>query len=97
MTDTVPPRWLIAPRLVAVLGLVGMLVLIVLGFGALGVESGDRALYLSYIQLAVGAVTTAAAIVWLVNSRRKAGAVIVLVASVILSPIWLFLVIRILD
>jgi len=82
------------PRLVALVGLTGMLVVIGLQLAALNVESGDRVLTLSYVNIGVGVVTTIAAAPWIAWSPRKALAIVLLVVSVLLNPIWLLLLIR---
>ena len=82
------------PRLVALVGLTGMLVVIGLQLAALNVESGDRVLTLSYVNIGVGVVTTIAAALWIAWSPRKALAIVLLVVSVLLNPIWLLLLIR---
>ncbi len=87
-------RSTLAPRLVALVGLAGMLVLIGFQFQALTWESGDRVLYLSYGGVAAGVVTSAAAAIWIAWARRKGGAIAVLVVSLLLNPIWLLLLIR---
>ncbi len=87
-------RSIVVPRLLALLGLLGMLVLIGFQFQALTWESGDRVLYLSYAGVGTGAVTTLAAAVWTAWTRRKGGAIAALVISVLLNPIWLLLLIR---
>ena len=82
------------PKIVAIVGLVAMFVVKGFELQALTWESGDRVLYLSYLEIAIGVVTLAAAITWTVLSRRKAGAIVVLVLSVVANPIWLLLLIR---
>lgn len=97
MTETVvAPRSRVA-AVIALLGLTAMIVLSVLELMALNVESGDRPLYLSFATAAVGLVTLVASIVWIVRARRKAGAIVVLVASILLNPTPLLVAIRILG
>lgn len=81
------------PKTIALLGLGGMLVLWILELQALTWESGDRVLYLNYIGIGVCVVTTVAASVWTARSTRKAGAIVVLVLSILINPIWLLLLI----
>ena len=87
-------RPIAAPRLIALLGLIGMLVLVGFELQALTWESGDRVLHLSYAGVAVGAVTALSAALWTAWSTRKGGAITVLVISVLLNPVWLLLLIR---
>ena len=82
------------PKVIALLGLLTMLVLAGFEFQALTWESGDRVLHLNYASIAVGVVTTVAAAVWTARSRTKAGAIVVLVVSILINPIWLLLLIR---
>jgi hypothetical protein len=97
MTDTVlAPRGRIAAA-IALLGLTAMVVLSVLEVESWTRESGDRPLYLSFATAAVGLVTLAAAITWVARARRKAGAIVVLVASILLNPTPLLVAIRILG
>jgi hypothetical protein len=79
---------------IALLGLTAMIVLTVLAVASLNVESGDRALHLSYATALVGFATLVSAIVWTVRARRKAGAIVTLIACVLLNPTPLFLLIR---
>ena len=94
MSDVQPRRRTLAPKLIGLLGLLGMLVLIGFQFQALTWESGDRVLYLSYAGIGVGLVTTVASAVWTAWASRKGGAIAVLVVSILLNPIWLLLLIR---
>lgn len=89
-----PIRTTTAPKTVALIGLLAMLVVKAFELQALTWESGDRVLHLSYLEIGIGVVTTAAAITWTVWSRQKAGAIVVLVLSILFNPIWLLLVIR---
>ena len=82
------------PRLIALLGMVGMLVLFGFELQALTWESGDRSLHLSYVGIAVAALTSVAAAIWTAWAQRKAGAITVLVISIVINPIWLLLLIR---
>lgn len=93
-TPPTRPRRTLIPKLVAILGLAAMLVLWILEFEALTWESGDRVLYLNYIGIGVCAVTSIAAAVWTKLATRKAGAITVLVVSILINPIWLLLLIR---
>jgi len=88
------PRSTRIPALVALLGLGAMLVTKAFELAALNFESGDRVLYLNYLEIGLGLVTTAAAITWTVWATRKAGAIVVLVVSILINPIWLLLLIR---
>jgi hypothetical protein len=87
-------RSALIPRLIALIGLAGMLVVVGLQLAALNVESGDRVLTLSYVNIGIGVVTTIAASLWIAWSPRKAAAIVVLVVSVLFNPIWLLLLIR---
>lgn len=87
-------RSTLVPKLIALLGLTAMLVLAGFEVQALTWESGDRVLHLNYASAAVGAVTSVAAALWVAWSRRKAGAIVVLVVSIVINPIWLLLLIR---
>lgn len=82
------------PKVIALLGLLGMLVLWILEVQALTWESGDRVLHLNYIGIGVCVVTTVAAAIWTARSSRKGGAITVLVISILINPIWLLLLIR---
>ncbi|MEQ1734839.1 MAG: hypothetical protein ABL886_00245 [Rhodoglobus sp.] len=82
------------PRLIALLGMFGMLVLFGFEVQALTWESGDRVLYLSYAGIAVAGVITIAAATWTAWAQRKAGAIAVLAISIVINPIWLLLLIR---
>jgi hypothetical protein len=93
-TADVTSRSTIVPKVVALVGLLAMLVLKGFELQALTWESGDRVLHLNYIEIAIGVITTAAAIIWTIWSRRKAGAIVVLVLSILFNPIWLLLLIR---
>ncbi|NYF10399.1 hypothetical protein HDC94_001555 [Leifsonia sp. AK011] len=88
-----PARRTTVPRTIALLGLGGMLVLWVLELQALTWESGDRVLHLNYIGIGVCVVTTVAAAVWTARSPRKGWAIVVLVLSILINPIWLLLLI----
>lgn len=90
----VPTRSTTVPKVVALVGLLAMLVVKGFELQALTWESGDRVLHLNYLEIGIGVVTTAAAITWTVWSRRKAGAIVVLVLSILFNPIWLLLLIR---
>jgi hypothetical protein len=95
MTEMTPtPRRSLIPKLIALLGLAGMLVLWVLELEALNWESGDRVLYLNYIGIGVCVITSIAAAVWTKRATRKGGAITVLVVSILINPIWLLLLIR---
>jgi len=96
MTDAPasPGKTTTAPKVVALAGLGGMLLLWILEVQALTWESGDRVLHLNYIGIAVCAVTTIAAAIWTARSPRKGGAITVLVVSILINPIWLLLLIR---
>jgi hypothetical protein len=95
MTDApAPARKTTLPKVIALLGLLGMLVLWVLEIQALTWESGDRVLHLNYIGIGVCVVTTIAAAIWTARSTRKGGAITVLVISILINPIWLLLLIR---
>ncbi len=94
MTPTGPAPRTYVPKLIAWLGLAGMLVLWVLEVEALTWESGDRVLRLNYIGIAVCVVTSVAAAVWTKLATRKGGAIAVLVVSILINPIWLLLLIR---
>jgi hypothetical protein len=101
MTETAPPtsapaarRRTTIPRLIAFAGLLGIVVLWGFELQALTWESGDRVLRLSEIGVAVASVTTVAATIWTIWAPKKAGAIVVLVISVLVNPIWLFLLIR---
>lgn len=87
-------RSTVIPRSVALVGLVAMVVVFGLQIQALTWESGDRTLHLAYVNIGVGVVTTVAAALWVAWSRRKAGAIAVLVVSILMNPIWLLLIIR---
>ena len=97
MTDAarVPSKKATLPKLIALLGLLGMLVLWVLVVQALTWESGDRVLHLNYIGIGVCVLTTIAAAIWTALAARKAGAIAVLVISIVINPIWLLLLIRV--
>lgn len=97
MTDAarVPSKKATLPKLIALLGLLGMLVLWVLEVQALTWESGDRVLHLNYIGIGVCVLTTIAAAVWTALAARRGGAIAVLVISVVINPIWLLLLIRV--
>lgn len=95
MPDTAPRGRIAA--VIALVGLAAMIVLSVLEVESWTRESGDRPLYLSLATAAVGLVTLAAAITWVVRARRKAGAIVVLVASILLNPTPLLVAIRILG
>lgn len=84
----------VIPRIVALVGLLAMVVVFGLQIQAQTWESGDRTLDLAYLNIGVGALTTIAAALWVAWSRRKAGAIVVLVISILMNPIWLLLVIR---
>ena len=88
------PRSTVVPKVVALVGLAAMLVTKGFEFAALNYESGDRVLYLSYLEIGIGVVTTAAAVTWTIWATRKAGAIVVLVLSILFNPIWLLLLIR---
>ena len=95
MTDApTPARRTTLPKVIALLGLFGMLVLWILEIQALTWESGDRVLYLNYIGIGVCVITTIAAATWTARSTRKGGAITVLVVSILINPIWLLLLIR---
>ncbi len=87
-------RSIAAPRLVALVCLLAMLVLIGFEVQALTWESGDRVLHLSYAGVAVGTIASVAAGLWVAWAPRRAGAIAVLVVTVLLNPIWLLLLIR---
>jgi hypothetical protein len=87
-------RSTVIPRIVALVGLLAMVVVFGLQIQALTWESGDRTLHLSYLNIGIGVVTTVAAALWVGWSRRRAGAIVVLVISILMNPIWLLLVIR---
>ena len=75
MSDVKPRRRTLAPKLVALLGelgLFGMLVLIGFQFRALTRESGDRVLHLSYAEIGVGLLTTLVAAVSVAWASQKA-------------------------
>jgi hypothetical protein len=94
MTETVP-RSTLPGKLIAFAGIAGMIVLGIIEVFTLDVPGvGDRVLHLTYGGVAAGLVATAGAIFWLVRSRTKTGAIIVLVISVLMNPIWLLLLIR---
>lgn len=84
----------VIPRIVALVGLLAMVVVFGLQIQAQTWESGDRTLHLAYVNIGVGVLTTIAACLWVAWSRRKAGAIVVLVISILMNPIWLLLVIR---
>lgn len=101
MTETAPAQPAAAPRrrttvpkVIALLGLLGIVVLWGFEVQALTWESGDRVLHLNYAGIAVASVTTVAAAVWTAWAARKGGAIAVLVISVLVNPIWLLLLIR---
>ncbi|MDH6180600.1 ABC-type spermidine/putrescine transport system permease subunit I [Microbacteriaceae bacterium SG_E_30_P1] len=94
MTDAVRRRSTRVPKIIAIAGLAGMLVLWVLEVQALTWESGDRVLHLNYIGIAVCVVISVAAALWIARSTRRAGAIVVLVVSILINPIWLLLLIR---
>ena len=95
MTDAPAPRSrTVVPKVIALLGLLGMLALWILEFQALTWESGDRVLHLNYIGIGVCVVTTIAAAIWTSRSTRKGGAITALVISILINPIWLLLLIR---
>lgn len=81
-------------RTVALAGLAAMVVVLILQVQALTWESGDRTLHLAYLNIGIGALTTLAAAFWVAWSARRAGAIAVLVVSILMNPIWLLLVIR---
>ena len=82
------------PKVIALLGLLAIVVLWGFELQALTWESGDRVLHLNYMAIAVASVTTIAAAIWTAWSQRRAGAIAVLVISVLVNPIWLLLLIR---
>lgn len=84
----------VIPRIVALIGLVAMVVVFGLQVQAQTWESGDRTLELAYLNIGIGVVTTVSAALWTAWSPRKAGAIIVLIVSVLMNPIWLLLLIR---
>lgn len=88
------PAVRVIARAVALAGLAAMVVVVILQVQALTWESGDRTLHLSYVNIGIGAVTALAAALWVAWSPRKAGAIVVLVVSILMNPIWLLLVIR---
>lgn len=95
MTEPTPPRSTVLGKVVAFGGIAGMIVLGFIEIFTLDVPGvGDRVLYLTYGGVAAGLVATAGAILWLVRSRTKTGAIIVLVITVLMNPIWLLLLIR---
>ena len=95
MSDAaVASRSTTAPKVIALLGLLAMLVLVGFEVQALTWESGDRVLHLNYVSIGVGVVTTVAAAIWTIWARRKAGAIVVLIVSILINPIWLLLLIR---
>ena len=93
MTD---PRPLVGlPRTIAVIGLVAVSVRAGFAFNVFTYESGDDVYRFFLAEAIVGAVTTAAAIWWLVwAGSRRGAAITVLVVSILINPVWSFLVIR---
>lgn len=83
-----------APKAVALLGLLGIVVLWGLQVQALTWESGDRVLHLNYVGIGLATGTTIAAAFWTAWASRKGGAITVLAISILVNPIWLLLVIR---
>lgn len=90
-----PRRPVGLPRTIAVLGFAVMLVLAGFALNGFTYESGDDVYRFFLAESIVGAVTTAAAVWWTVwATPRKAAAITVLVLSIVINPIWSFLVIR---
>lgn len=93
---TEPARPLVGlPRTIAVVGLGAMIVLAGFAFNGFTYESGDDVYRFFLAEAIVGAVTTAAAIWWLAwSGSRKGAAITVLVVSILINPVWSFLLIR---
>lgn len=99
MSDPAPPtalpqRSAALPRALAIAGLVAMLVLAGIALAGITFESGDWTYRFFLAEAIVGAVTTGAAAWWAAWSSRRGSAITVLVASILINPIWLFLLIR---
>jgi len=82
------------PKVIVLLGLLGIVVLWGFEVQAMTWESGDRVLHLNYIGIGIATITTIAAAIWTSWSVRKGGAITVLVISILVNPIWLLLLIR---
>lgn len=82
------------PKVIALIGLLGIVVQWGFEAQALTWESGDRILYLNYIGIGIATITTIAATIWTARSMRKGGAITVLVISILVNPVWLLLLIR---
>lgn len=93
MTDA-PARGTLIPRTATLVGLAAMLVLAGFALAGFTYESGDRVYRFFLAEAIVGAATTGAAIWWVARARSKGGAIVVLVLSILINPIWLMLLIR---
>ncbi len=82
------------PKVIALLGLLGIVVLWGFELQALTWESGDRVLHLNYIGIGIATITSIAAALWTAWAARKGGAIAVLVIRIQVNPIWLLLLIR---
>ncbi len=82
------------PKVIALLGLLGIVALWGFEFQAMTWESGDRILHLNYVGIGIATITTIAAAIWTSWSVRKGGAITVLVISILVNPVWLLLLIR---
>lgn len=88
-----PARRTLIPRTLTLVGLGAMAVLAGFAFRGFTYESGDSVYFFFLAEAIVGAVTTLCAIWWVVWAQHKAVAITLLVLSVVINPIWLFLLI----
>lgn len=82
------------PRALSLGGLITMLVLAGVALAGVTFESGDWTYRFFLAEAIVGLVTTAATVWWAAWAPRRGPAITVLVASILINPIWLFLLIR---